>query len=125
MSLDIVLFSSTETIKLIEEIAEDKLVPIDFSQILEKSFPKVVKDERHRSIEGKDFSIDFSAFEEPVSNIMLSLHGENGLFEIIELAKEYNWQIFDTALGEMIDRENPAKNGFKAHSAYVNQIMKK
>lgn len=125
MSWDIVLFSSKETIKLIGEIDENKLVPIDFSQILEKSFPKVVKDGSHRCIEGKDFSIDFFIEEELVSNKMLSLYGENGLYEIVKVAKKYNWQIFDTALDEMIDLENPAKNGFKAHSTYVNQIMKK
>ena len=36
----------------------------------------------------------------------LSLYGENGLFELIELAKKYGWKIFDTGLGEMIDLDN-------------------
>lgn len=40
---------------------------------------------------------------------MISLYGESGLFELIELAKMYGWQIFETGLGEMIDLDNPEK----------------
>ena len=45
-------------------------------------------------------------------------------FELIELAKKYGWQIFDTGLGEMIDLDNPEKNGYENHREYVEQIMK-
>ena len=125
MSWDIVLFNSKETISSIEELDEDKLEPIDFTGILENSFEDIIKDDNHRVIKGKDFSIDFFTDDEMVSNKMLSLYGENGLFELIELAKQHDWQIFDTGLGNMIDLKKPENNGYKNHRKYVEQIMKK
>ncbi|MBI0400579.1 hypothetical protein [Cyclobacterium marinum] len=125
MSWDIVLFNSKETISSIEELNEDKLVPTDFTEILENSFDYIVEDNNHREIKGKDYSIDFFTDDELVSNKMLSLYGENGLFELIELAKQHGWQIFDTGLGSMIDLENPENNGYANHRRYVEQIMKK
>ena len=125
MSWDIVLFNSKETIKSIEELDVDKLEPINFTGVLESSFTEIVKEENRRQIKGKDFSIEFFTDDEPVSNKMLSLYGENGLFELIELAKQQGWQIFDTGLGSMIDLENPENNGYENHKNYVEQIMKK
>ncbi len=125
MSWDIVLFNSKQTIKSIEELDEDKLEPIDFTGILENSFNEVIENDNHRGIKGKDFSIDFFTDDEMVSNKMLSLYGENGLFELIELAKKHGWQIFDTGLGSMIDLENPKNNGYNNHRKYVALIMKK
>lgn len=55
---------------------------------------------------------------------MLSLYGENGLYELIALAKKHNWQIYDSGIGEMIDLDNPEKNGFENHKKYVEQILK-
>lgn len=55
---------------------------------------------------------------------MINLYGENGLFELIELAKKYGWQIFDTGLGEMIDLNNPQNTGFENHQNYVKHIFK-
>lgn len=124
MGWDIVLFNSKETIASIEELDEDKLEPIDFSQILESSFSEIIKDNNHREIKGKDFSIEFFIGNERVSNTMISLYGENGLFELIELAKKHGWQIFDTGLGEMIDLDNPSKNGYENHRQYIKQIIK-
>ena len=125
MSWDIVLFNSSETIKSIEELDEGKLKPIDFSGILESSFNEVIKDDNHLEIKGKDFSIDFFTDDELVSNKMLSLYGESGLFEMIELAKQNCWQIFDTGTGRMIDLEKPENNGYENHRKYVEQIMNK
>ncbi|WP_282126557.1 hypothetical protein [Marinifilum flexuosum] len=124
MSWDIILFNTKQKINSIEEVDESQLEPIDFSQILESSFREIVKDDNHREIKGKDFSIDFFTDEEPVSNKMLSLYGEHGLFELIELAEKFGWQIFDTGLGEMIDLGNPEKNGYVNHREYVEEIMK-
>lgn len=123
MSWDIILFNTKQKIDSIEEVDESQFEPIDFSQILESSFVEIEKDENHREIKGKDFSIDFFTDEELVGNKMLSLYGENGLFELIELAKKYGWQIFDTGLGEMIDLDKPEKNGYENHRKYVEQIM--
>ena len=124
MSWDIVLFNSKQTIKSIEELDEDKLETIDFTGILESSFNEVIENDNHREIKGKDFSIDFFTDDEMVSNKMLSLYGENGLFELIELAKQNGWQIFDTGLGSMIDLENPENNGCENHRNYVAHVMK-
>jgi len=124
MSWDIILFNTNQKIDSIEEVEERQLEPIDFTHILESSFSEIVKDENHREIKGTDFSINFFTDGELVSNKMISLYGENGLFELIELAKEFGWQIFDTGLGEMIDLDSPEKNGFENHRKYVEQIMK-
>ena len=125
MSWDIVLFNSKQAISSIEELDEDKFEPIDFTGILENSFKDVIKDGNHREIKGKDFSIDFFTDDEIVSNKMLSLYGENGLFELIELSKQFGWQIFDTGLGSMIDLENPENNGYENHRNYVAHVMNK
>ena len=55
---------------------------------------------------------------------MLGLYGENGLFELIELAKNNNWQIYDTSLNDFIDLDNPENNGFENFNQYLNQIKK-
>ena len=125
MSWDIVLFNSKQRIKSVAELDENKLEPIDFSGILESSFDQVKKNENHREIIGMDFTIDFFVDNEDSSNFMLSLYGENGLYELIELAKKHNWQIYDSRFDGMIDLENPEKNGFKNHKKYVDQILKR
>lgn len=125
MSWDIVLFNSKQKIESVSELDENKLEPTDFDGILENSFDRIKKDDNHREIIGTDFTIDFFVHNELVSNTMLNLYGENGLYELIELAKKHNWQIFDSAIGEMIDLENPEKNGFENHRKYIEQILKR
>ena len=125
MSWDIVLFNSKQKIEVISELDENQLEPTDFDGILENSFDRIKKDDNHREIIGIDFTIDFFVHNEPVSNTMLSLYGENGLYALIEIAKKHNWQIFDSGIGEMIDLENPEKNGFENHRKYVEQILKR
>ncbi len=124
MSWDIVLFSSKQKIKSVAELDENQLEPTDFDTILEQSFDLIKKEDNHREIIGTDFTIDFYVHNEPVSNTMMNLYGENGLYALIELAKKYNWQIYDFGIGEMIDLENPEKNGFENHRKYVEQILK-
>jgi len=124
MSWDIILFNTKQKIDSIEDVDESQLESIDFTQILESSFTEIVKNDNHREIKGTNFSIDFFTDGELVSNKMISLYGENGLFELIELAKKFGWQIFDTGLGEMIDLDNPEKNGYENHQKYVDQILK-
>ncbi len=124
MSWDIILFNTKQKIGAIEDVEESHLEPIDFKQILESSFIEIVKEDNHREIKGKDFSSDIFTDKELVSNKMMSLYGENGLFELIELAKKFGWQIFDTGLDEMIDLDNPENNGFENHRKYVELIIK-
>jgi len=125
MSWDIVLFNSKQKIQSVAELDENQLEPTDFSGILENSFNQIKKDGNHREIIGTDFTIDFFTGNEHSSNFMLSLYGENGLFQLIELAKKHNWQIYDSGIGEMIDLENPEKNGYENHKKYVEQILKR
>jgi hypothetical protein len=125
MSWDIVLFNSKQKIESVEELDENQLEPTDFDGILGNSFDLIKKDENHREIIGTDFTIDFIVHNVPVSNTMLSLYGENGLYELIELAKKHNWQIYDSGIDGMVDLKNPEKNGFENHRKYVQQILKR
>jgi hypothetical protein len=125
MSWDIVIFNSTQQITSIEELDEEQLVAIDFDAILQAFFLKIKIDDTHRSIEGTDFSIDYFINDEPVSNKLFRLYGENALFKLIPLSKSNNWQIFDMGLGEMIDLENPEKNGFDNFQNYLKHILNK
>lgn len=122
MSWDIVLFSSTQRINGVEELDETKLVPTDFCAVLERHFEQIIQDGDHREIRGKDFTIGYFLDEEKVSNKILNLHGENGLYELLVLAREYQWQLFDTGLGQMIDLNNPSKNGYANFQNYLKQI---
>lgn len=124
MSWDIVLFNSKQKIESVAELDESQLESTDFSGILESSFERINKKENHREIVGTNFTIDFFADSEDSSNFMLSLYGENAMFALIELAKEHNWQIYDTGIDGMVDLENPEKNGFHNHRKYVEQILK-
>jgi hypothetical protein len=125
MSWDIVLFNSSKKIENLEEVDLAKLEPTDFCAVLESHFDEIVKDDDHREIKGKDFAINFFIDNELVSNKMLSLYGENGLFELVVLAKKHNWQIFDTGLGQMINLENPSINGYENFQNYLKHILKK
>ena len=123
MSWDIVLFNSRQKINSIEELDDSKLESYDFCSTLENHFEQVIKEGNHREIKGKDFAIDYFVDDENVSNKMLSLYGENGLYELVMLAKKYKWQIFDTGLGQMINLESPANNGFENFQNYLKQIL--
>ena len=107
------------------ELDENQLEPTDFTCILESSFERINKKKHHREIVGTNFTIDFFTNNENSSNFMLSLNGENGLFELIKLAKKHNWQIYDSGIDEMIDLENPERNGFENHRKYIDQILKR
>lgn len=119
------LFKAKDKIPTDLDFDESILEPTIFSDILEKSFSKIIVDKNHREIKGSDFSIDYFIDNDPTGVKMLNLCGENGLFELIELAKLYNWQVYDTSLNEFIDLENPKNNGFENHRKYVEQILKK
>ena len=124
MSWDIILFNSKQKIKSIAKLDENQLEPTDFIGILENSFDRIKKDDKHREIIGNDFTIVFFADNEHSSNFMLSLYGENAIYALIELSKKYNWQIYDSGINGMIDLENPERNGFENHRKYVDQILK-
>lgn len=120
MSWEVVLFSSSQKINSIEEVDESMFIETDFCEVLNTHFEQAKED----SIEsnGKDYSIDYYTDEEPVSNKMISLYGENALYELVIVAKKHDWQIFDTSLNAMIDIENLAKNGYENFQSYLNKI---
>lgn len=121
MSWDIVIFSSAQKIDSIDEIDAAKFIPINFDKIISDHFSI----EQSGEIKGNGFSIDFYTDEGPVSNKMISLYGENALFEIAKLAKIQNWQIYDTSLNEMIDLENLSVNGFSNFQNYLQIVLNK
>jgi hypothetical protein len=123
MSWDIVLFNSRQKIVSIEEIDDTQLVCTDFCSTLENHFKEIVKDDNHREIKGKNFSIDYFIDDDKVSNKIVSLYGEHGLFELVKLAKQHNWQIFDTGSGQIIDLENPANNGYENFQNYMRKVV--
>ena len=55
--------------------------------------------------------------------MLINLYGEDALYTLIDLSIKNEWQIFDTGIGEMIDLNNPSKNGYKGFQAYLNQIL--
>ncbi|WP_165830190.1 hypothetical protein [Flavobacterium hydrophilum] len=54
---------------------------------------------------------------------MISLYGEQALFEIAKLAKIQNWQIYDTGLSKMLDLENLSENGFANFLIYLQKVL--
>jgi len=124
MSWDIVLFNTKQKIISVEELDEEQLEPTDFNRILESFFNQIKKNENHREIIGADFTIAFFTASEPANNLMLQLYGENGLYELIEIAKKHNWQIYDSGIYGMIDLDNPENNGFENHRKYVKKLLK-
>ncbi len=124
MSWDIVLFNSRQKIESPEKVDETQLEPTDFCSGFENHFAEIVKGGNHCEIKGKDFTIDYFIDNEPVTNKMLSLYGEYGLFELVILARKYHWQIFDTGLGQMIDLENPSINGYENFQRYLKHVLK-
>lgn len=123
MSWDIILFSSRQTINSVEELDEEQLEPTDFCSVLESHFKNIEKEENYRRIIGQGFEIEYFTDTENVSNKILKLYGEQGLYEIIKLSRQNSWQIFDTELGKMINLENPEKNGYNNFRNYLNQIL--
>ena len=122
MSWDIVLFSSEQKLVSLENLNEDLLKPIDFDKVLKSKFENIKKSENHNEIIGKDFSIDFFDDDELVSNKILSLYGENGLFELIKIAKVENWQIYDSGIDKMLNLEKPEQNGYENFKNYLKFI---
>jgi prophage antirepressor-like protein len=123
MSWDVVLFSSTQKIDSIEEVDESMFIETDFCEVLDTYFAAVKEENDSVAVNDKDYSIDYYADDEPVSNKMVSLYGENALYELVIVAKKQGWQIFDTSLNAMIDLENPANNGYENFQLYLKKIL--
>ena len=123
MSWDIVLFNSRQTINSVEEIDEEQLAPTDFCSVLESRFENIERSDNHRRIKEDNFEIEYFTDTENVSNKILNLYGEQGLFEIVILARQNGWQVFDTGLGEMINLDNPEINGYDNFKKYLEEVL--
>ncbi|MBO9672825.1 MAG: hypothetical protein J7577_05250 [Sphingobacteriaceae bacterium] len=124
MSWDIVIFSSKQKIHAVEEVDEELLVAVDFNAILEKHFNNITADKNQHEIKGDNYAIVYYADQEPVSNKIFSLYGEEALFELARIAKLYGWQIFDTGNGKMLDLEYPEKNGYSNFQSFLQHVLK-
>ena len=124
MRWDIVIFNSKQRINSIEEIREEFFVDIDFDTILERHFPNMIVNEGHRQINGENYSIEYFSPNGIANNLMLSLHGEQALFELIRISKIYDWQIFDTGNGQMLDINHPEINGYNDFQAFLKRVIK-
>jgi len=129
MSWDVMIFNLNRKVESVDEIDDSVLVDIgtmtDFKKLMTDNFPDVTWNNDSGKIERKDFSIEFSLgdSDEPFSNTVFHLYGENAIYAVIELCRKMNWQLFDTGLEQMLDLDNPETNGYKNHQAYVRQIL--
>jgi hypothetical protein len=122
MSWDIILFSSSETIKSVADLNEDKLLPTDFDKVLLESFKTKNIEDGYVMITTEAFSVDFSLDDELVSNKLIHLHGEQAIKEIIKIAKTESWQIYDMGSEEMIDLNLPSNNGWAKFNEYLQHV---
>ncbi len=125
MSWDVILFNSKQKIISLENLDEELLFPIDFNSILEEYFGDLTFDGDHREITGDDYSIEYYRSDAPASNMLFNLHGERALFELIRLAKKFDFQIFDTGIGQMLDLEHPERNGYQNFKDYLMHVLTK
>ena len=119
MTRDIILFNTKQKIQSIEMIDESQLEPTDFDSAIEIYFDYVIEKKSHIEIEGIDFTIIFIRDSDLVKNKLLNIRGENALFELIILAKENGWQIYDSIKQQIINLENPSENGYKNFQNYL------
>jgi hypothetical protein len=125
MSWDVVLFHSTQQIESPDAMDEEQLTPIDFEKILAEYFVDILRDAHHCRIERTDFTIEYFSSDGLESNMMMQLYGETAIYALVRFAKKYRLQLFDTALGSMIDLDNPSANGYQNFQAYLQQVLGK
>jgi|KBSSwiStaDraftv2_1062776.scaffolds.fasta_scaffold249416_2 hypothetical protein len=133
MSWDVVIFNLNKKVSSVEEINEDVLIPIasnsDFRKLITENFPDVKWDGNCGIIERVNIYIELfigDAEEDTFSNTIFFLRdSEASIFPVITLCKKYGWQLFDTSLEQMIDLDNPEKNGYAKYRSYVDMITKK
>jgi hypothetical protein len=123
MSWDIVLFNTTYKIDDFESFNADNLAPINFGQTFEGYFKDIKKDNDSWEIIEKDFTIVHYPDDEPTTNCMINLYGENAIYAIVHLARVNGWQVFDTGLGEMLDLDNPSNNGYDNFQDYLKHVI--
>lgn len=124
MSWDVVLFNTTEKIEDFADFNDENLEPISFDLAFDSFFKNIKKDKDAWEIIGEDFTIVHYPDDEPATNCMVNLYGENAIYAIAHVAKTNNWQVYDTGLGEMLDLDDPSKNGYDNFQDYLRQVLK-
>ena len=134
MSWDVFVFKLNREIKSGSEIDETTIDDIgSVASLLEKlcvHFPdlelsdygKVI--ENMGTIERENFSIEFSIIKATDTYNFLSFHlyGKDSIYPVAELCKRYGWCIFDTTLAELLNLQEPEKNGYEQFNTIRNGI---
>lgn len=129
MSWDVIVFNLSRKAQSVEEINESILIPIgtktDFKKLMDQNYQNLIWNGNWGRIERTDYSIEFSLgdTEESFSNTVFHLHGENAIYDLIDLCKKNGWQAFDTGLGQMLNLDDPMKSGYMNHQNYLRQIL--
>jgi hypothetical protein len=130
MSWDVVIFNLKRKINSVEEVNEDVLQPIatvsDFCKMILLKFPdSKIENQILKIINGEGEVVYYVPDEnESFSNTILHLYGKDAIYIIIDMCKHFGWHAFDTGLGEMLDLENPERNGYENFQAYLNHVLK-
>ncbi|WP_156305689.1 hypothetical protein [Sphingobacterium endophyticum] len=125
MSWDIVLFKADRKVDLQDPQIENYLQLFDFNSAIEMHFREIEKSVDFWEIIGDGYSINYYPDNQKCTHTMVNLYGEKGLFELIQLARKHNLQIYDSGLDDFLDLEHPENNGYKNFIGYVKQIMEK
>lgn len=125
MAWEIFIFKANETIEDYDSFDDSKLLEVDFVSQLEAYFPNIERDDTFHSIQGDTFAIQyFTSPEDPLQAILIvELRGEKALFELGKVALKEDWQLYDSALGKMLDLQQLSENGYQVFRAYLRQIM--
>lgn len=132
MSWDVVIFNLKKKISSIEEVNEDVLQPIgtvsDFCKMMIGRFPNSKIENEVLTIKNGEGEVVFYVPDdddnESFSNTILHLYGHDAIYIIFDMCRYFGWQAFDTGLGEMLDLDNPEKNGYENFQAYLNHVLK-
>ncbi len=134
MSWEVLVFKLNREINSGSEIDETTIDDIgSVASVLEKlhsHFPdlelfdygKII--ENMGKIKRENFLIEFFISKSTETNNFLSFHlyGKQSIYPIVELCTRNGWCIFDTTLGEILNLEEPEKNGYEQFNKIRNEI---
>ncbi len=100
-------------------IDENQLEPTDFDSAIKNYFDYFIEKKSSIEIDGLNFIISFIKENNLVTSKLISITGENALFELIILAREQGWQIYDAHKLKIINLENPSEDGYKNFQNYL------
>jgi hypothetical protein len=99
-----------------------------FAKELNKIFPEInTEDKTWMTLDSETFSIELNiGDDEPISNIMLHVRGDDMAIHAIELlCKTFNLQALDTTESELIDFSKNTNDGFAKWREYRNLVLEK